>query len=210
MDKGSDKNFISPIVITVKRDKIIKLATDSKVINKAIHKNKNQMQNIDCLMDNIEQAISESSQEREFFSTLDLRYKYGQLPLYEATTKHCNSNIRGGQVTGTYRFITGFYGLTDMPAELQKAIDTTLKCFKNTNSFLDDITLVTGGGIENHKEQVFKCLQKLVKRNLSVNLKNAISRKMKGMVSVQNQSTWHKTISHYYRSHTKLEGDQHM
>ena len=67
LDKCSDKNFISPIVITVKRDKTIKLAMDSKVINKAIHKNKYQMQNIDCLMDNIAQSISESSHESEVF-----------------------------------------------------------------------------------------------------------------------------------------------
>ena len=38
---------------------------DSKVINKAIHINKYQMQNIDCLMDNIAQSISESSHESE-------------------------------------------------------------------------------------------------------------------------------------------------
>ena len=45
LDKCSAKNFISPIVITVKRDKTKKLAMDSKVINKANHKNKYQMQN---------------------------------------------------------------------------------------------------------------------------------------------------------------------
>ena len=122
---------------------------DSKVINKAIHKNKYQMQNIDCLMDNIAQSISESSHESEvLFSTIDLRYAYSQLPLDEATAKHCNFNIIGGQATGTYRFITGFYGLTDMPAEFQKAIDTTLRGLKNTYSFLDDIIIVTGGGIK--------------------------------------------------------------
>ena len=47
LDKCSDKNFISPIAITVKRDKTIKLAMDSKVKNKTIYKNKYQMQNID-------------------------------------------------------------------------------------------------------------------------------------------------------------------
>ena len=36
----SDDFYISPIVITVKKDKSIKLALDSKTINKAIHKNK--------------------------------------------------------------------------------------------------------------------------------------------------------------------------
>ena len=29
-------------------------------------------------------------------------------------------------MTGTYRFQTGFYGLTDMPAEFQKATDYTI------------------------------------------------------------------------------------
>ena len=89
LDKCSDKNFISPIVITVKRDKTIELAMDSKVINKAIHKNRYQMHNIDCLMDNIAQSISESSHESKvYFSTIDLRYAYSQIPLDEATTKH--------------------------------------------------------------------------------------------------------------------------
>ena len=105
------------------------------------------MQNIDCLMDNIAQSISESSHKGEvLFSSIDLRYAYSQLPLDEATAKQCNFSILGGQATGTYRFITGFYGLTDMPAELQKAIDNTLKGLKDTYSFLDDIIIVSGGG----------------------------------------------------------------
>ena len=41
----SDENFISPIAITVKKDQSIKLALDSKVLNKAIHKT-----NIKCLI----------------------------------------------------------------------------------------------------------------------------------------------------------------
>ena len=104
---------------------------DSKIINKAMHKNKYQMQNIDCLMDNIAQSISESSHEGEvLFSTIDLWYAYSQLPLGEATAKLCNFSIVGGQATGTYRFIAGFYGLTDMPSEFQNAIDNTLKGLK--------------------------------------------------------------------------------
>ena len=46
----SDKNFISPTVITVKRDKTVKLALDSKILNKSIHKNKYQTPNIDNLI----------------------------------------------------------------------------------------------------------------------------------------------------------------
>ena len=46
LNNCSDQFFISPIVITDKRDQTIKLALDSKVLNKSIHKNKYQMPNI--------------------------------------------------------------------------------------------------------------------------------------------------------------------
>ena len=38
--KCSDKYFISPVVITVKKDKSVNIALDSKELNDAIHKNK--------------------------------------------------------------------------------------------------------------------------------------------------------------------------
>ena len=144
---------------------------DSKTINNAIHKNKYQMHNIDCLMDNIAQTITQTSDEGEvLFSTIDLRYAYSQIPLDEDTAKQCNFNIKGGQATGTYRFNNGFYGLTDMPAEFQKVIDKTLYNLTNTFSFLDDIITVTGGGLQNHKEKLFKCLDRLNEENLAINL----------------------------------------
>ena len=49
-----------------------------------------------------------------------MQYAYGQVPLNEKTAKHCNFQIVGGKATGTYRFITGFYGLTVMPTEFRK------------------------------------------------------------------------------------------
>ena len=111
----------------MKKDKSIKLAKDSKTINKAIHKNKYQMHNIECLMDNIAQTITQSSDEEEvIFSTIDLGYAYSQIPLDENIAKLCDFNIIGGQATGTYRFNSGFDGLTDMPAKFQKTIDKTL------------------------------------------------------------------------------------
>ena len=54
----SDKNFISPIVIRVKRDKTVKLALDSKILNKSIHKKKYQMPNIDNFIDTIQQILN--------------------------------------------------------------------------------------------------------------------------------------------------------
>ena len=118
LQECSDKNFIYPIVITVKKDKSVKLALDSKVLNKAIHKKKYQMPIIDSLIDLISQHINDSNHgEHVYFSTIDLKYAYSQLNLHPDTARHCNFNIICGDATGTYCFKTGFYGLTDMPAE---------------------------------------------------------------------------------------------
>ena len=43
MNSCSDKKCVSTIVIAVKRDKIVKLALDSKIPNNSIHENKCQM-----------------------------------------------------------------------------------------------------------------------------------------------------------------------
>ena len=55
-----------------------------------------------------------------YFSKIDLKYAYSQIPLDNNIQKHNNFSILGGKATGTYRFINGFYGLTDMPAKFQK------------------------------------------------------------------------------------------
>ena len=164
LNNCSDQYFISPIVITVKRDQTIKLALDSKILNKAIHKNKYQMPNIETLMDSISQIITNykiEPAEQIYFSTIDLKYAYSQLNLHPETAKDCNFSIVRGDMTGTYRFKTGFYGLTDMPAEFQKAMDYTLIGLKNTFCFLDDILIVSKGSEDDHFQLVLDCLKKL-------------------------------------------------
>ena len=115
-----DKYFISPMVVTVKKQ-TIKLPLDSKILNRVIHKNKYQMPNIDTLIESNSQQISApASQNTTYFSTLDLKYAYSQLNLDTNTANQCNFNIISGDMTTTYRFQTGFYVLTDRPAEFQK------------------------------------------------------------------------------------------
>ena len=89
----SDQFFISPIVITVKKDQSIKIALDSKILNKSIHNNKYQMPNIDSLNQKISQSLSTAPQETAYFTTLDLQYAYSQLNLLSDTTHHFNFNL---------------------------------------------------------------------------------------------------------------------
>ena len=172
LEKCSDEYFISPVVITVKSDNSIKIALDSKELNEAIHKNKYQMQSIDHLLDTISKKISEQKIKPGtfYFSKIDLKYAYSQIPLHKDTQKHCNFNILGGNATGTYRFINGFYGLTDMPATFQKAIDYTLNNKNSAHAFFDDIIIITKGSLDSHEKEIMKVLSRLDKENLAISL----------------------------------------
>ena len=175
LEKCSDQQFISPIVITVKKDQSIKLAMDSKQINKMIHKNKYQMPNIDILLDNVAQSAQQGHDKpgTTLFSTIDLRYAYSQLNLDDATRQQCNFSIIGGQATGTYQFQTGFYGPMDMPAEFQKAIDLTLNNERDTFAFLDDILIISHGTKDDHINKLKRILNKLDAKNMAISLEKS-------------------------------------
>ena len=104
LEKCDEDCFISPIVITRKKDTSIKLALDSKLLNDQIFKNKYQMPNIHEFIDNLALQISEKSNGRVWFSNLDLRNAYSQLKLCEQTSIQCSFSILGGETTRMYRF----------------------------------------------------------------------------------------------------------
>ena len=130
------------------------------------------MQSIDQLMDTIACKISELKHKRGtlYYSKVDLKYAYSQVPLHEETQKPCNFDILGGNATGTYRFINGFYGLTDMPATFQKIWDFTLANINSAHAFLDDIIIITKGTLTNHENELDKVLTRLDKENLAISL----------------------------------------
>ena len=75
----------------------------------------------------------------------------------------------GGNATGTYRLLNGFYVLTDMPATFQKVIDVTLKNCRNKFAYLGDILVITKGTVIDH-EKLDKVLHSLDKENLAIKL----------------------------------------
>ena len=144
--KNCDEDrFISPIVITCKKNKSIKLALDSKFKNKQIYKNKYQMPNIHELVDNVAPQIANDSVGEVWFTNLDVKNAYSQLALDKYTSDQCNFSIVGGDITGTYQFLTGFYGQVDMPNEFQRVMDSTLGSIPFTNCYLYDILIASKG-----------------------------------------------------------------
>ena len=97
-----------------------------------------------------------------------MTYAYGQVPLHLITAKHCNFQIIGGESTGTYRFVTDFYGLSVMPTEFPKLMDLLLAKFREVFVFIDDILIVSTGTKKEHLDKVREILKTLDKAELQL------------------------------------------
>ena len=153
VDKFQDDVFIQPTVITVKKDKSVKIALDARALNQSIAKDKYQMPNLENLNDMIAEKLNQEEGEA-WCSSVDMTYAYGQIPLHELIKKHCNFQIVGGKSTGTYRFTTRYYGRTVIPTEFQKLMDPTLANIKSVFVYKDDILIVTKGTKQQHMKKL--------------------------------------------------------
>ena len=169
-NKCTSEHFISPILITAKKEGSVKLAMDAKPMNNQIHKNQYQMPNLLELLDSAAQIITSDKIGDAWFTSLDLKYTFSQIPLSDEISRHCNFNIVCGEQTGTYRFKTGFYGLTDMPKEFQKATVNTLQGLSGVFCFLDDIFIVSKGSIMDHNILVDKVITRLDEKGFALKL----------------------------------------
>ena len=69
IDNCSERHFISPIVITVKKDQTVTLALDSKEINKFIYKNNIKCLTSICCWINLPKSLNQTKQIRRCFQT---------------------------------------------------------------------------------------------------------------------------------------------
>ena len=160
LDKCTSDQFCSTSSSPAKKDGTVKLAMDAKPMNAQIYKNKFQMPKAE-LLDSAAQIITSKDPGEVWFTSLDLKYAFSQLALNDSVSKHCNFNIVCGEFTGTYRFKAGFYGLTDMPKEFQKAKENTLQGLSGVFCFLDDILSVSKSSILDYNKTVENVLQRL-------------------------------------------------
>ena len=126
------------------------------------------MQSIDNFMDLVAKYISDNknSPGKFLFSKIDLKYAYSQIPLNPKIRKHCKLNVIGGKSTGTYQFVNGFYGFSNMSTTFQKTLDRALENIHNKFNVLDEILNINEVDID-------KVLTRLDKENLAIKSKNA-------------------------------------
>ena len=149
---------ISPAIITIKKDNLVKIALDLRKLNEECDKRKAAMPNMEELITKNSAKITKSD-GKIWMSKIDLDYAFGQAKLSRKAAKHCVFSIIGGDFPGHYRFKKSFYGLSGIPTDFQEHIDTVLE-FK-TSLWLDDIICVTNGYIEDHEREVQEVLTKL-------------------------------------------------
>ena len=112
VERLSDEVFIQQVVITLKKDKGVKIELDARILNNAIQKEKYQMPKLDNLMEQVAEIINDIEDGTVRITSLDMLYAYGQAALHPETAKHCNFQIIGGRATGTYACNTGYYEMT--------------------------------------------------------------------------------------------------
>ena len=95
-------------MITVKKDKSVKIALDSQKLNEITIKRKAQMPNMEELISRISRKIADGPAGELWASKLDLDYAYGQLILSREAQNLCIFAVTGGDFTGYYRFLKGF------------------------------------------------------------------------------------------------------
>ena len=94
-----------------------------------------------------------------WISMFDLDYAYDQLQLSKKARDLCIFAVTGGNFTGYYRFLKGFYGLADIPTTFHEKIDQTLE--NEHPAWLDNIIVVTKVSKQKHMDKLIDVLSKL-------------------------------------------------
>ena len=175
-----EKCFVSPAVITVKKDKSVKIALDSRKINGFTIKRKAQMPNMEDLNSRISRKIADGPADEIWISKFDLDYAYGHLILSKEAGNLGIFAVSGGNFTGYYRFLKGFNVLADIPTIIQEKIDQTLE--NKHPAWLDDIIVLTKISKEQHKKELIDVLTRLENAGykLSENKSEFFKRRLNG------------------------------
>ena len=158
--KNIDENcFESPAVITIKNYKSVDIGLDSRKPNEITNKRKAQVPIMKEFISRFPRKIADGPADEIWISKCDLDYAYGQLKLSRRAMDLCIFAVTGGNFTGYYQFLKGFYGLADILTIFQEQIDQTLE--NNYPAWLEDIIVVKKGSRQKHMNELIDVLSKL-------------------------------------------------
>ena len=153
--------WLSPIVLVYKKSGELRFCVDYRKLNQIIRNDAHPLPRISDLLDSVKDA--------KYFSTLDLRSGYLQIPV---EPEDCQKTAFATQ-SGLYEFTRMPFGLKTAPATFQRAMQIALAglTFETCLCYLDDV-IVFGRDLEEHNSR----LRMILKRSREFNLKVKLSK----------------------------------
>jgi len=127
----SNSEWASNVVLARKKDGSMRFCLDYRALNAITHQDSYPLPRIDSCID----AVKNST----YFSTLDLRAGYFNVPIHKADRDKTSFVTR----RGSFRFNVMPFGLKCAPAEFQRLMDLALNglTFEICMVFLDDVVI---------------------------------------------------------------------
>ena len=125
LDKIKDLDedcFVSPVVITVKSDKSVKIALDSRKLTVSCVKMRPHIPNMEELLNHISIEITRDRTMQLFISKIDLDYACGQIKLSEEISGQYVFALTGGKSAAIADSQKGFSDLSTYPQYFQKKL----------------------------------------------------------------------------------------
>ena len=158
--EGSPYN--SPIMTVPKRDELgtktgTRVCIDPRPINAILED--------DAFLVPLVTEVFQKTAGHQYFSTIDLKEAYTQIPLHPDSQEFTAFSWKGLQ----YKFTRCIFGIKTMSAMFQRVITNVLEdCLEFAACYVDDIVIMSKTK-EDHIEHVGKVLQALTKAHLRVN-----------------------------------------
>ena len=149
--RPSNSPWASPVVMVRKKDGSLRFCIDFRQLNAATVKDAHPLPRMDDLLDALHWA--------RWFSTLDLKSGYWQVPIMESDKAKTAFRTSSGQL---YEFNQVPFGLCNAPATFSRLMDRVLTClhWETCLFYLDDIIVFSSTWEENltRLRQVFERL----------------------------------------------------
>lgn len=161
IEKIGTADWISPIVLTKRKNGKIRLCVDLRSVNQNIVQMRYPLPNIETLLASVKDA--------NYVTKLDLKSAYHQLPLHEDTKKLMAFTTP----LGNFRYCRGTFGLSDMPGSFQRMMDIILAGCEGALWFLDDIIVVSATK-EQHLQRLKEVFTRLSDNGLTLNKEKCV------------------------------------
>jgi len=156
IEKVESSEWVSPIVVAMKKDGDIRICVDLREVNRAVIPDTFPLPHLEDLLSSLSGAT--------VFSKIDLKSAYHQIPLHE-DSKHLTTFITH---CGLYRYNRVCFGLASAPSAFQRIMSQVLEDLAGVLCYLDDI-LVFGSTVTEHDERLRAVLERIKSTGLTLN-----------------------------------------